>query len=181
MSNPFQDQFLKAGLVNKQQVQKAQQDKNKKKKQQRNNKKIKVVDENKITAQKNADEKARRDKELNRKKQEQVRQKAISAEIDQLIKTSRIERDDSCEIAYNFEHLKKVKRIYINEEMQKQIILGKLGIARISGQYELVPRAIAEKIQKRNDKRVILFEKEKKQTDNNDPYAEHQIPDDLMW
>ena len=181
MSNPFQDQFLKAGLVNKQQVQKAQQSKNKTKKQQRNNKKIKVVDEAKIEAQKVTDEKTKRDLELNLKKQEQARQKATSAEIDQLIKTNRIERDQSCEIAYNFEHQKKVKRIYLNEEMQKQVVQGKLGIARITGQYELIPKAIAEKIQQRNEKRVILFKEEKQDIDANDPYAEHQIPDDLMW
>ncbi|MES0328278.1 MAG: DUF2058 domain-containing protein [Gammaproteobacteria bacterium] len=181
MSNPFQDQFLKAGLVNKQQVQKAQQSKNKTKKQQRNNKKIKVVDEAKIEAQKVADEKTKRDLELNQKKQEQARQKATSAEIDQLIKANRIERDQSCEIAYNFEHQKKVKRIYLNEEMQKQVVQGKLGIARITGQYELIPKAIAEKIQQRNEKRVILFKEEKQDIDANDPYAEHKIPDDLMW
>lgn len=181
MSNPFQDQFLKAGLVSKQQVQKAQQDKNKKKKQQRNNKKIKVVDENKVKAQKAAEEKARRDRELNQKKQEQARNKAISAEIDQLIKSNRIERDESCEIIYNFEHQNKIKRIYLNEEMQKQVIQGKLGIARITGQYELIPKDIAEKIQQRNEKRVVLFTEEPQEIDANDPYAEHQIPDDLMW
>ncbi|MDT8453247.1 MAG: DUF2058 domain-containing protein [Gammaproteobacteria bacterium] len=181
MSNPFQDQFLKAGLVNKQQVQKAKQDKQKVKKQQHNNKKIKVVDENKIKIQQAAEEKVQRDRELNQKKQEQARQKAISAEIDQLIRTNRIERDHNCDIAYNFEHQKKIKRIYINEEMQKQIVQGKLGIARITGQYELIPKAIAEKIQQRNDKRVVLFQEEKQEIDANDPYAEHQIPDDLMW
>lgn len=181
MSNPFQEQLLKAGLVSKQQVQKAQQDKQKAKKQQHNNKKIKVVDESKIQAQKAADEKALRDRELNQKKQEQARQKAISAEIDQLITSNRIERDDSCDIAYNFEHQKKIKRIYINADMQKQIAQGKLGIARITGQYELIPKAIAEKIQQRNDKRVILFSDQQATANNNDPYAEHQIPDDLMW
>ena len=181
MSNPFQDQFLKAGLVSKQQVQKAQQDKNKKKKQQRNNKKIKVVDENKIKAQQAAEEKAKRDRELNKRKEEQAKQKAISAEIDQLIKANRIERDESCEIIYNFEHQKKVKRIYLNKEMQEQVVQGKLGIARITGQYELIPKAIAEKIQQRNEKRVVLFTGEQQEVDTNDPYAEHQIPDDLMW
>ncbi|MCK4706235.1 MAG: DUF2058 family protein [Gammaproteobacteria bacterium] len=54
-------------------------------------------------------------------------------------------------------------------------------MARIIGQYELIPKAIAEKIQQRNEKRVILFEAEQLQVDENDPYAEHQIPDDLMW
>ncbi len=182
MNNPFQEQLLKAGLVSKKQVQKAQQDKQKKNKQQRNNKKVQVVDETKISAQKKLDAKALRDRDLNQKKQKQAQQKAISSEIDQLIKNNLIERDLNCEIAYNFEHQKKVKRIYLNEEMQQQLMQGKLGIARITGQYELVPKSIAEKIQQRNEKRIIFFDiKESKKVEPDDPYSEHQIPDDLMW
>ena len=56
MSNPFQDQLLKAGVVTKKQVQQANQDKSRKKKAR--SKKEKVVDENKILAQKLAKEKA---------------------------------------------------------------------------------------------------------------------------
>ena len=180
MNNPFQEQLLKAGIVSKQQVQQAQQDKKKKRKQQ-NNKKQAALDPVRQQAKQAAAEKARRDRELNQKKQEQAKKKAISTEIDQLITSNRIERDDSCELAYNFEHQKKVKRIYINEDMKQQIINGKLGIARIEGRYELVPRAIAEKIQKRNEMRIVLFSKEEQITDENDPYAKYKIPDDLVW
>ena len=180
MNNPFQEQLLKAGVVSKQQVQKVQQDKNKKKKQQRN-KKEKVVDETRIKAQQVAEEKSRRDRELNKNKQEAARKKAISAEINQLITENRIPRDESCETVYNFEHNKKVKRIYINEDMKQQVIKGKLGIARIEGRYELVPVSIAEKIKQRNEKRIVLFEAEQEKVDENDPYADYQIPDDLTW
>lgn len=180
MGNPFQDQFLKAGVVSKQQVKKAQSASGKKKKQQRS-KKEKVVDENKLKAQQAAKEKAELDRELNRKKEEQAKQKAISAEIDQLITKNCLSRDESCEIVYNFEHRKKVNRIYVNAEMKQDVIDGKLGIARIDGRYELVPKAIAEKIQQRNEKRVVLFEKEDVVIDENDPYAEFQVPDDLVW
>jgi len=182
MSNPFQDQLLKAGLVTKKQVQKAQQDKGRNKKQQHAKKEI-VVDENKIKAQKAAEEKAARDRELNKKKQEQARQKATSIEINQLIENNCLTRDENCEIAYNFEHDKKIKRIYINAEMKQKIIKGKLGIARIEGRYELVPEAVAEKIRQRNEKRVVIFnanETEQKKIEN-DPYADYQIPDDLIW
>ena len=68
--------------------------------------------------------------------------------------------------------------------MKQRIIEGKLGIARIEGRYELIPKLIAERIQQRNEKRVILFdyvENEEQVTDENDPYAEFQVPDDLMW
>ena len=181
MGNAFQDQFLKAGVVTKQQVKKEQSAKNKKSKQQRS-KKEKVVDENKLKAQQAAQEKAAADRELNRKKEEQARQKAISAEIDQLIIKNCIKRNgEECDIAYNFEHRKKVNRVYVNQEMKQDIINAKLGIARIEGRYELVPLSIAEKIQQRNEKRVVLFEKEDELNDENDPYAKFQVPDDLVW
>jgi uncharacterized protein len=180
MNNPFQDQLLKAGLVTKKQVQKVQQDK-KRKNKQLHSKKEKVVDEAKIKAQQSAREKAERDRELNRKKEQQARQKAISSEINQLITDNCLARDESCDIVYNFEHNKKVKRIYVNAEMKQQIIKGKLGIARIEGRYELVTKTVAEKIQQRNEKRVVIFSEENEVLNEDDPYAEHKIPDDLMW
>ena len=70
--------------------------------------------------------------------------------------------------------------------MKQQIVQGKLGIARIEGRYELVPKTIAEKIQQRNKKRVVIFSEQQKPDthetiDENDPYADYQIPDDLTW
>ena len=179
MSNPFQDQLLKAGLVTKKQVQKVKQDQNRKRKQQ-HSKKEKVVDETKLKAQQAVEEKTRRDRELNRKKENQARQKAISIEINQLITDNCLVRDESCDIVYNFEHNKKVKRIYVNAEMKQKIVQGKLGIARIEGRYELVAKSIAERIQQKNDKRIVIFNAQDS-VDENDPYAEYQVPDDMMW
>lgn len=180
MSNPFQDQLLKAGLVTKKQVQKAQQDKSRKNKQQRSKKEKPAVDEAKLKAQQAAQEKARHDRELNKNKELQARQKAISIEINQLITNNCLARDESCEIVYNFEHNKKVRRIYVNDEMKQQIVQGKLGIARIEGRYELVSKSIAEKIQQRNEKRVVIFDDEEVVNEDDD-YAGYEIPDDLTW
>jgi uncharacterized protein YaiL (DUF2058 family) len=180
MSNPFQEQFLKAGVVNKEQIQKVKQDKHKKNKLQRSNKNN-SVDEAKLKAKQSIDEKAEYDRALNKKKEDDARKKAISSEINQLILSNRIHRDDDCETVYNFEHNKKVKRIYVNNDMKQQIIQGKLGIARIEGRYELVPLTIAEKIQQRNEKRVVLFKYEEPEIDENDPYADFKVPDDLIW
>ena len=181
MGNPFQDQLLKAGVVTKQQVKKAQSATNKKKKEQRS-KKEKVVDEGKLKAQQLAKEKAEHDKTLNQRKEEQANKKALSSQIDQLITENLIKRDEACDIIYNFEHRKKVNRIYLNADMKQRVIDGKLGIARIDGRYELIPKLIAEKIQQRNDKRVILFDNsEAREIDEDDLYADFQVPDDLMW
>lgn len=180
MGNPFQDQLLKAGVVSKKQVHKAKQEKNQQKKKQRAGK-AQPVDENRLKAQQAAEAKAQRDRELNKRKQQQAQQKAISAEIDQLISNNKIARDENCELAYNFEHDKKVKRIYINEALKQQIVNGSLGIARIEGGYELVPKAIADKIEQRNAKRLVIFKAEEKSEDEDDPYADYEIPDDLVW
>jgi len=178
MNNPFQEQLLKAGLVTKKQVNQANKEKQKKHKQHQP-KKNAPLNKTPSKAQLAAEKKAQRDRELNLKRQQQAKQKAISIEIDQLIRDNAVKRDDSCDIAYNFEHRNKVHRLYVNGDMKQQLIDGKAGIARIEGRYEMVPLSIAEKIQQRNEKRVILFEPET--TAENDEYADYQIPDDLMW
>lgn len=183
MSNPFQEQFLKAGLVSKEQVKKANQKKGKKNRQQLRSQQQKAAQAARIKTQQAAQAKAARDRELNQRKQEQAKKKAISIEIDQLIRENLLKRDKDCDLPYNFEHRNKVNKIYINADMKQRLIDGKLGIARIEGRYELVAQAIAEKIQQRNDKRVIMFEPEPEVEKDNadDPYAEYQIPDDLVW
>ena len=177
MASLLQQQLLKAGVVTKQQVKKAQSSKKKNK----GMKNQKPVNEAALKAQQTAKEKAERDRVLNQKKEEQARQKAISAEIDQLVKSNLIKRGEDCDIRYHFEHRNKVNQIYVDTAMRKKIIAGQLGIARIEGRYELVPRDVAEKIQQRNEKRIVLFEAETEQKDENDPYAEFPIPDDLIW
>lgn len=180
MNNPFQEQLLKAGLVSEQQVKKANREKFNKQKLQRS-KKNTAADTTHSKAQQVLEAKTKRDRELNQRKQEQARKKAISIEINQLILNNRIKRDKGCDIAYNFEHQNKIKRIYINPQMKNKISQGKLGIARIEGNYELVPLEIAEKIKQRNEKRIVIYGKDIQPVDENDGYADYQIPDDLMW
>lgn len=48
--------------------------------------------------------------------------------------------------------------------------------------YELVPLKVAEKIRELDASVVIaLHVPEKKPVAEDDPYADYQIPDDLMW
>lgn len=178
MNNPFQEQLLKAGLVNKKQIKKANQEKGKNRKQHNNKAEI---DKNQLKRQQAAADKAKRDRELNLKKEQQARNKAISAEINQLIRANRLLRDENCEIIYHFEHRNKINRIYINKDMKQQLVEGKLAIARIEGHYELVPFTTAEKIQQRNEKRIVMIGRKEATPDTDDTYTEYQVPDDLMW
>jgi len=180
MNNPFQEQFLKAGIASKQQVHNAKKHSKTQAKQQRSHKKIEP-DANAIKAQQKAKEKADHDRELNQKKQLQAKNKAISIEIDQLIRDNKINRDKGCELTHNFEHRNKVNKLFVNTDIKENLIKGKLGIARIEGRYEVIPQETAEKIQKRNEKRVILLDAQAEQETVDSEYADYEIPDDLMW
>ena len=180
MNNPFQEQFLKAGIASKQQVHNAKKHKKTQTKQQRSNKKIEP-DANAILAQQKAKEKVDRDRELNQKKQLQAKNKAISVEIDQLINDNKLNRDKDCELTHNFEHRNKINKLYVNADIKQKLVDGKLGIARIEGRYEVIPQETAEKIKLRNEKRVILLDANVEKETVDSEYADYEIPDDLMW
>ncbi len=179
MSKSLQDQLLKAGLVDEKQAKKAKKDKRKKTKQQHKSATA-AVDENKLLAQKAIAKKVKRDRELNLQQEKEAEQKAISAQIKQLIELNRQAKGDS-DVSYNFVDNKKIKKIYLSEQMQDQLSRGRLAIVKLDDQYELVPQAVAEKIRLRDEQCVILCNQPQQDEDEDDPYADYKIPDDLMW
>ncbi len=178
MAKSLQDQLLDAGLVNKNQVKKA---KSNKRKQQRNNK-VEVVDDNKLSAQQALAEKTVRDRELNQKKQQKSEQKAITAQIKQLIKLNRQPQDQEGD-AFHFSDDNHIKTIYVSKTMREQLTQSKLAIVKLNNKYEIVPTQIAEKIGLRDSQYVVQINdpKESSETDADDPYADFQVPDDLTW
>ena len=181
MGNALQEQLLKAGLVDKNQANRAKSAKHKKMKQQRN-KKDAVVDEAKLLAEKAMQEKTARDRELNRQRDEEAQQKAIQAQIKQLIEVNRLKKGNGDDLAYNFDDNKVVKRIFVTQETHDGIANGKLAIVKLDSQYEVVPAPVADKIALRDPSHVILRNSPSQQVgDDDDFYADYQIPDDLMW
>ena len=180
MANSLQDQLLKAGLADKKKLKQVSKDKRKQKKQQRHNQEA-ALDEVKIQAQQALEEKARRSRELARQQNMEADKKAIAAQIRQLIEVNRVPRTGA-EIAYNFADGKHIKKLFVTERMQQHLSSGKLAIVRLGESYELVPGAVAEKISQRDPLRVILRnDATLMEHDEDDPYADYQIPDDLMW
>ncbi len=178
MGNSFQDQFLKLGLVDKKQVNKI-----KKKKHQQKKAKVKSPepDESKILAEKAQEQKKKRAQERNRKKNEKIKQKESAAQIHQLIENNRIQYDEG-EIPYNFTDYNKVKRLLLSKEIADKLGSGKLAIVRQAGVYHIIPADIARKVQEFNRKMIVLLHKPKEiSPEADDPYAEFQVPDDLMW
>ncbi len=179
MAKSLQEQLLGAGLVDKKRAQKIKTEKRKKAKQQP--KGHKQEDEAKVLARKALEEKAARDRELNRQHKMVADQKAIIAQIKQLIELNKIDRSKG-DIAYNFTDQNKVKQIMVTELLQNQTAKGQLAIVKLNDKYELVPTKIAEKIAERDHSFVVLVNDNlQPEIDEDDPYADYKIPDDLMW
>jgi len=166
------------GLVDEKKVKQVKKEKHKQAKQQ--GKKAGAVDEARLLVQQAAAEKAERDRELNRQRKEEAERKALAAQVRQLIEVNCLPKGEG-DIAYNFSDDNKVKRLYVTEQVQRQLGLGRLAIVTLDGQYELVPTAVAEKIRQRDESCVILCNEPQQHSDEDDPYADYQIPDDLMW
>lgn len=177
----LQDQLLKAGLVDEKKAKKAKQAKNKQEKLKRKNK-IETVDEAKLAAEKAQAEKVERDRQLNLQRKQEAEQKAITAQIRQLIEMNRQEKSAG-DVTYNFTDGNKVTHIYVDERQQKQLSNGHLAIVRFDGNYEIVPTTVSEKIAMRDESYLVYCNRGKEDTvvDEEDPYAEFQVPDDLMW
>jgi hypothetical protein len=177
----LQDQLLKAGLVDKKKAQKAQKVKHEQAKLKRKNK-IETVDEARLAAQKAQAEKVERDRQLNLQRKQEAEQRAITAQIRQLIEMNRQEKGTG-DITYNFTDGSKVTHIYVDERQQRQLGNGHLAIVRLDGHYEIVPSTVSEKIALRDESYLVYCNKGRAETvvDEDDPYAEFQVPDDLMW
>jgi uncharacterized protein YaiL (DUF2058 family) len=184
MGNALRDQLLKAGLVSENQVKKAVKDKRKEEQRIQGQGRGAELAEAKRKAQQAQAEKIERDRQLNAQRQEQAAQKALAAQARQLIEANRQPKGES-DTPYNFVDGGKVKRLYANDAARAQIVAGLLGIARLDKQYELVPRDIALKIRERDAKSVVVLNDPPQaaaaQAQPDDPYAQYQVPDDLIW
>ncbi|WP_296000177.1 DUF2058 domain-containing protein [Rugamonas sp.] len=175
----LQEQFLKAGLVDKTKAKLANQDKSKQKKVERRTG-TQSVDEARLAAQETQRKNAERARELNAQRDAAAAQKAIVAQIAQMVQQNRQGKGNG-DIAYNFTFNKKIERLYVSAAVQGHLVAGRLVIVGLGGAFELVPRIIADKIAERDASIVVRVNKASAEVDEDDPYAAFQIPDDLMW
>jgi hypothetical protein len=175
----LQDQLLQSGLVDK---KKAKQLKHEHRKETKGRQKGQPhIDEHKEQAKRAQLEKVERDRQLNKEQQAEAEKKAIKAQIVQLITMNCIKRDHG-DVPYQFTDGTRIKKMYVTRQIQKDLINGRLAIAKLGADYELLPAPAAEKIIQRDPQVIVaLNQYETKGVDEDDPYADYQIPDDLMW
>ncbi len=175
----LRDQLLKSGLVNEKQVKKAQKEKHK---EQRGQGKAGVPDEEALRRQRVQAEKLERDRQLNQQRKEAADRKALGAQVRQLIEVHRQPIREG-EIPFSFTDDGKVKKLMLDTKTRDQLVRGQLAIVRGDQGYGFVPRETAEKILQREAAYVILLNEPAGQDDpfGDDPYADYQVPDDLIW
>lgn len=166
----LQEQLLKAGLSNEKKAKKA-------KKASKKNRDLKR--EIKAAAETKRTEQLERDKKLNEQIQQEAKKKAIKAQIVQLIEMNQLSLVGGS-LAYNFTDGSAVKKIMVDDKTQRQLANGLLSIVRLADDYAVVPSVVAEKIAQRDDN-VIVAQNVVEEVDEDDPYKDYVIPDDLMW
>ncbi|AEF53739.1 DUF2058 domain-containing protein [Marinomonas posidonica] len=176
----LQEQLLGAGIVDKKKAKKIKAEKLQQKQKVKNGK---AVDDEKDKRQaelkQQRDDKLEKDRQLNLQRQKDIENKAIHGQIRQMILQNRIAKEDG-DIAYHFTDNKKVKQLYISQSMHNDLSGGRLAIAKLDAQYEIIPEPAAVKISERDDSYILVCNNRIEAVDD-DPYADFQIPDDLMW
>ena len=173
----LQEQMLKAGLVTSKKMAKVQRTAKKSRVQAREARE--AVEENKKAQ-------LERDKQLSEQQKLAVLSKEHKAQVKQLIEMNRIEIAKG-NIDFNFTDNNLIKKIAVDKLTQSQLISGRLAIARLAvdsskSEYAIIPAVVADKIAQRDADSIVLNSAlSAEEQDEDDPYADFKVPDDLMW
>lgn len=180
----LQDQLLKAGLTTKQKTRQANSDKRKKNKQKRSGVKIEASMQEQVKQDlaKAQAEKAAKDHALNEQKKQELANKELQLRILQILTHHSLKGVDG-EIAYNYTDNGKIKKLMVDTITQKALVNGRLAICAQDEKTYLVTTETAEKIATLDESVIVLNNDtvESDEPEDDDPYADYQIPDDLMW
>lgn len=173
----LQEQMLKAGLVSSKKMAKVQRTAKKSRVQAREARE--AVEENKKAQ-------VERDRQLSEQQKQAALAKEYKAQVKQLIEMNRIVINRGA-IDFNFTDGSVIKKIAVDKQTQTQLINGRLAIARLltadgKSDYAIIPAVVAEKITQRDADSIVLHSALSEEVqDEDDPYADFKIPDDLMW
>ncbi len=174
----LQEQMLKAGLVTSTKMAKVQRTAKKSRAQAREARE--AVEENKKAQ-------LERDKQLSEQQKQTALSKEYKAQVKQLIEMNRIDISKG-DIGFNFTDNNLIKKIVVDKLTQAQLISGRLAIARLvvdssgKSEYAIIPASVADKIAQRDANSIVLNSAlSQEEQDEEDPYADFKVPDDLMW
>ncbi|WP_114325895.1 DUF2058 domain-containing protein [Candidatus Colwellia aromaticivorans] len=180
----LQDQLLKAGLTTKQKTRQANVDKRKKNKQKRSGVQhgASLQEQVQQDLAKAKTDKQTKDNALNELKQQQLADKEQILRIKQILIHHQI-KNVAGDNDYNYTFETTIKKLPLDAVTHKALVNGRLALCGLDDVTYLVTRETAEKLSEL-DKNVVLVQNDNaldEQVDEDDPYADYQIPDDLMW
>ncbi len=180
----LQEQLLKAGLTTKQKTRQVNADKRKKNKQKRSGVQhdASLQEQVKQDLAKAKVVKQDKDNALNEQNKQQLAVKEGVLRIKQILSHHQIKNVDG-DNEYNYTFGNKIKKLSLDTITHKALINGRLALCGLEYVTYLVTRETAEKLSEL-DRNIVLVQNEQvldEQTNENDPYADYQIPDDLMW
>ena len=152
MGLSLQDQLLKAGIADKKQAKKANQEKRIKRKK---NKGTKTTPEVNQTREKQLAQ-AERSRELNRRSNREKENKEKLAQVKLLIEENRLDLN-KYEDPYYFKVGKKIKKLYVNGEITQKLGRGHLAIVTLDSVYEIVPAKVARQILDRDPDALVVL------------------------
>ncbi|WP_380181874.1 DUF2058 domain-containing protein [Kalamiella sp. sgz302252] len=174
----LQEQMLKAGLVSSKKMAKVQKTAKKSRVQAR---------EARAAVEENKKAQLERDKQLSEQQKQAALAKEYKAQVRQLIEMNRIIVSKGT-IDFNFTDNNLIKKITVDKTTQAQLVSGRLAIARLladnstESTYAIIPASVADKIAQRDANSIVLNSAlSQEEQDEEDPYADFKVPDDLMW
>lgn len=159
------EQLLKAGLVTKEQVNKAAEKPNKKhvKKPVAKHKKHKLKskvsreqsDLEKFYKLRSSEENKEKQQALKKKQEAALRKKEMNKKINKLI-SNNIKNDENAEIRYNFVVGTTIKYLFVTELQQEQLANGELAITFHGGKRCLIPTGVGKQILEINPQKILV-------------------------
>ena len=176
MSDSLRDQLLKAGLVDEQSVKKTRSGKRRKRRRGEADPEQEAASE--AAARREADRRAR-DRTLNARRQQERRQQADEQAARQMVMEQEIAHDG--ETRFQFSHNGRIRPIHVSAAQRRDLASGKLAIARTRGRYRLIPAEIVDRVRERAPFLIAWCATDGGAGDEDAAYADHPVPDDLIW
>lgn len=182
MAGSLKDQLLKAGLASKKQAKDAELAKRREQKQNRSGSDP-AERERAAAIEAARREKIAKDRELNEQRQAEKARRALRAEIRQLADQHRVAPSPNADVRYHFVRDGRVRSIWIDADLQRQLGAGTLRLVAVEQAFVLVPADIAERIAQRDPAALVPNEDRSgaRNTEDDALYEQFPIPDDLHW
>lgn len=155
MGLSLQEQMLKAGLVDKKQVKKAEHEKRVKNKKNRKGGGA-AEEKERQRLQKQQAQRAEQDRKLNAERAQQAQQKADQAAAQQLIASNRLPVEEG-DVVYHYVDGGQIKRISVQQEVADKLADGRLGLAMHNNELVLVAAETVLKVLDRDQEAILAY------------------------